>query len=87
MQRMPRSFIKNIKERKKVAFFWKEQMPNPGSLGNTSLLELVLNLSSSLMTTVSWVSLSHLFLLVHFLHLVISLQVRQLDFTYIVFIY
>ena len=29
MQRTPRSFIKNGKERKNVAFFWKERMPNP----------------------------------------------------------
>ena len=30
MQRRPRSFIKNGKERKNIAFFWKERMPNPG---------------------------------------------------------
>ena len=30
MQRTPRSFIKNAKERKNVAFFWKEHLPNPG---------------------------------------------------------
>ena len=29
MQRMPHSFIKNGKECKNVAFFWKERMPNP----------------------------------------------------------
>ena len=29
MQRTPHSFIKNVKERKNVAFFWKERMPNP----------------------------------------------------------
>ena len=29
MQRMPNSFIKNAKECKNVAFFWKEHMPNP----------------------------------------------------------
>ena len=29
MQRAPHAFIKNEKERKNVAFFWKEQMPNP----------------------------------------------------------
>ena len=28
-QRTPRSFIKNAKERKNVAFFWKERMPFP----------------------------------------------------------
>ena len=28
-QKMFRSFIKNGKERKNVAFFWKERMPNP----------------------------------------------------------
>ena len=28
MQRTPRSFIKNGKERKNAAFFWKELMPN-----------------------------------------------------------
>ena len=30
MLRMLRSFEKNVKERKNVAFFWKECMPNPG---------------------------------------------------------
>ena len=30
MQRTPHSFMKNRKERKKAAFFLKEQMPNPG---------------------------------------------------------
>ena len=30
MQRTKRSFIKNAKERKNVALFWKERMPNPG---------------------------------------------------------
>ena len=29
MQRTLRSFINNVKERKNVAFFWKELMPNP----------------------------------------------------------
>ena len=29
MQRTPHSFIKIAKERKNVAFFWKEHMPNP----------------------------------------------------------
>ena len=29
MQRTPHSFIKNGKECKNVAFFWKERMPNP----------------------------------------------------------
>ena len=29
-QRSFRSFIKNGKERKNVAFFWKERIPNPG---------------------------------------------------------
>ena len=29
MQRMPRSFMKNAKERKNVTFFWKELLPNP----------------------------------------------------------
>ena len=29
MQRTPRSFIKNVKERKNVAFFWKKRMLNP----------------------------------------------------------
>ena len=27
---MKRSFIKNAKERKNIAFFWKEYLPNPG---------------------------------------------------------
>ena len=29
MQKMFRSFIKNGKERKNIAFFWKEGVPNP----------------------------------------------------------
>ena len=29
MQKTFRSFIKNGKERKNVAFFWKERVPNP----------------------------------------------------------
>ena len=31
MQKMFRSFIKNGKERKNVAFLWKERVPNPAS--------------------------------------------------------
>ena len=40
MQRTKHSFIKNAKERKNVAFFWKEHMPNPGhkSFNNCFLL-------------------------------------------------
>ena len=32
MQRTLRSFIKNVKERENVAFFWKERMPNPAGM-------------------------------------------------------
>ena len=32
MQRTPHSFIKNAKEHKNVAFFWKERLPNPALL-------------------------------------------------------
>ena len=32
-QRMPSSFIKNVKEHKNIAFFWKELMPKPGKQG------------------------------------------------------
>ena len=35
---MLRSFEKNAKERKNVAFFWKEHMPNPGSVQSVCLV-------------------------------------------------
>ena len=37
-QRTPRSFIKKGKERKNVAFFWKERMPNPAVSSAVSVL-------------------------------------------------
>ena len=41
MQRSPGSFIKNLKERKNVVFFWKERMPNPApSYSNSSYQDL-----------------------------------------------
>ena len=41
MQRMPRSFIKNVKERKNIAFFWKDRLPNNFLAGFGWLLPLV----------------------------------------------
>ena len=43
-QRTPHSFKKNTKERKNVAFFWKERLPNPAEIKPASLLEPSLSL-------------------------------------------
>ena len=37
MQKMFRSFIKNGKERKNIAFFWKERVPNPVQLQRSNV--------------------------------------------------
>ena len=43
MQRTKHSLIKNSKERKKVAFFWKECLPNPGFCPKLTGLEIRLS--------------------------------------------
>ena len=37
MQRTPRSFLKNAKECKNVAFFWKKRMPNPAVVADKTI--------------------------------------------------
>ena len=70
MQRTPRSFIKNAKERKNVAFFWKEHLPNPAVyfpiflssllLDNSLLSFLFISLHSCLLSYLTTVLSAHL---------------------------